>query len=31
MTREQFDDVEWLPADMDVVKKIRSMDIDSLS
>lgn len=31
MTREQFDDVEWLPADLDVVKKIRSMNIDSLS
>lgn len=30
MSREQLDDVEWLPADRDVVKKIRSMDIDSL-
>jgi len=31
MNREQLDDVEWLPADRDVVKKIKSMDIDSLS
>ena len=31
MDREQLDDVEWLPADRDVVKKIKSMDIDSLS
>ena len=31
MNREQFDDVEWLPADLDVVKRIRDMDIDGLA
>lgn len=31
MNREQFYDVEWLPADLDVVKRIRDMDIDGLA